>query len=44
MEHMTALTIMSDGKTNNGRIPIANYIAASPKGTHFLAADDMSNV
>jgi hypothetical protein len=44
MENMTALTIMSDGKTNNGRIPIVNYIAASPKGTHFLAADDMSNV
>ena len=44
MEHMTALTIMSGGKTNNGRIPIVNYIAASPKGTHFLAADDMSNV
>jgi hypothetical protein len=37
MEHMTALAIMSGGKTNNGRIPIANYIAASPKGTHFLA-------
>jgi hypothetical protein len=38
MEHMCALTIMSGGKTNNGKVPIVNYIAKSPKGAHFLAA------
>jgi hypothetical protein len=41
MEHMCALTIMSGGKTNNGKVPIVNYIAKSPKGVHFLAAVDM---
>jgi hypothetical protein len=41
MEHMCALTIMSGGKTNNGKVPIVNYIAKSPKGAHFLAAVDM---
>ena len=41
MEHMCALTIMSDGKTNNAKVPIVNYIAKSPKGAHFLAAVDM---
>jgi hypothetical protein len=46
MEYMTALTTTSGGKTNNGRTPVVNYIAASPKGTHYIAADadDMSNV
>jgi hypothetical protein len=51
MEHMTALTIMSDGKTNNGRIPIVNYAihrgvaeGHSFPRAHFIAADDMSNV
>jgi hypothetical protein len=32
---------MSGGKTNNGKVPIVNYIAKSPKGAHFLAAVDM---
>jgi hypothetical protein len=41
MEHMCALAIMSGGKTNNGKVPIVNYIAKSPKGAHFLAAVDM---
>ena len=41
MEHMCALTIMSDGKTNNGKVPIVNYVAMSAKGAHFLAAVDM---
>jgi hypothetical protein len=41
-EHNCALTIMSDGKTNNGKVPICNFIAKSAKGAHFLAAVDMS--
>ena len=41
MEFKTALTIMSDGKTNNGKIPIANFIARSAHGSHFLADVDM---
>jgi hypothetical protein len=40
-EHNCALTIMSDGKTNNGKVPICNSIAKSTKGAHFLAAVDM---
>ena len=42
LENKTALTIMSGGKTNNGKVPIVNYIAMSPGGNHFLGADDMS--
>jgi hypothetical protein len=42
LENKTALRIMSGGKTNNGKVPIANYIAMSPGGNHFLGADDMS--
>jgi hypothetical protein len=41
-EHNCALTIMSDGKTNNGEVPICNFIAKSAQGAHFLAAVDMS--
>jgi hypothetical protein len=41
MEHLCALTMMSDGKTNNGKVPIVNFIAKSPHGAHFLAAVDM---
>ena len=41
MEHTCALTIMSDGKTNNGKVPICNFIAKSAHGSHFLAAVDM---
>jgi hypothetical protein len=40
-EHNCALTAMSDGKTNNGEVPICNSIAKSAKGAHFLAAVDM---
>jgi hypothetical protein len=40
-EHNCALTTMSDGKTNNGKVPICNFIAKSAKGAHFLAAVDM---
>jgi hypothetical protein len=40
-EHNCALTTMSDGKTNNGKMPICNSIAKSAKGAHFLAAVDM---
>jgi hypothetical protein len=43
LEHMCALTIMSDGKTNKSRNPIINFIAASAHGAHFLAAEDMSD-
>jgi hypothetical protein len=32
---------MSDGKTNNGKVPICNSIAKSAKCAHFLAAIDM---
>jgi hypothetical protein len=40
-EHNCTLAIMSDGKTNNGKVPICNFIAKSAKGAHFLAATDM---
>jgi hypothetical protein len=42
-EHNCALTTMSDGKTNNGKVPICNFIAKSAKGAHFLAAVDMGH-
>jgi hypothetical protein len=32
---------MSAGKTNNDKVPIANCIAMSPAGNHFLGAGDM---
>jgi hypothetical protein len=41
MEHKATLTIMSDGKTNSGKVPIVNYIAKSAHDSHFLAAVDM---
>jgi hypothetical protein len=41
LENKTALTIMSGGKTNSGKVPVVNYIAMSPGGNHCLGADDM---
>jgi hypothetical protein len=41
LENKAALTAMSGGKTNSGKVPVVNYIAMSPGGNHFLGAGDM---
>jgi hypothetical protein len=41
LENKTALTVISGGKTNSGKVPITNYIAMPPGGNHFLGTVDM---
>lgn len=39
---VTGFVLLSDGWTDAGGRPFTNYFLATPKGTHFLKAVDMS--